>query len=339
MNGSMSFKRLLIFISVAFVCSLVFFVPARGEEAVASVEDREMLMGSTMRLTIDVPMPDDTATVTFPILQKAVKDKSSYIPLLNDSVELLTRHTVSKEKVGNRNSLRFNLYIQSFDSGYYRLPSFEFEVSGKPVRSNSVDFSVLPVKASANDTIDGFYDYVSPFEKIDTKSKDSDEEESLLVWWLVGAAIILAALIVYLYIRFKKTGTILPRPKPVAPNVEAVKRLRKLEQQHLPSRGRTKEYYTKLCDILRSYLHNQFDIRTFERTTSEILNDVSGIPAAATHEGILRHILEVGDFVKFAKVNPSDSDNTKCMNEAIDYVEASFREYKNEMRKEAKDDA
>lgn len=318
-------KNISGYIAATVLCLLTAF-PAKSEpivgEPTATLEDHEMLMGNLMKLTIAVPVENDSMKVEFPMLQEAQAQKRKYVPLLNDTVELLVKHTQSITDNEGRLYRQYNLQIQAFDSGRYELPPFELIVGGTPVKTNQVELSVIPVKAKADDKIDDFTGVSEPFE-VNPNPDELEEESSPLLWWLTVAALILLVIIAYLYSHYRKTGRILPHRKPVPIYQQALRKLRKLQEQNLPQKGKTKEYYTRLTNILRTYIYRQFGIKTIEKTTTEILYDIRNNESLAQYEGILKSIFETADFVKFAKVNPSVVENGRCLSDAERFVEAS----------------
>lgn len=333
MNHFANFKSMISRSTLLLLLSLFSMnLLAQGN---ALLENNELLMGKTVKLTVSVNLPSDTAKVEFPLLEAAIKDKRKFVPLLNDTIELLTSYTTSREKNGNVDVLKYNLQLQAFDSGRYELPPFELLVNGNPVETNRATLSVIPVKVKADDQIDGFQDIVEPFE-INPNPEDEQSDSSKLLSWLIPVAVAILALIIFLIIYYKKTGRILLISKPLQPYEIALNKLKKLHAQNLPQKGKVKEYYTRLTDILRGYLHRQFGIKTYEKTTSEILYQIKLDDELSHYEPVLKSILETADFVKFAKVKPSVVENGRCMTEAERFVNAS---HPKDERKEVKDDA
>ena len=83
-----------------------------------------------------------------------------------------------------------------------------------------------------------------------------------------------------------------------------------------------KEFYTRLTDALREYMHSRYGFNATDMTTGEIIenllrfNDKDAIKE-------LKEILEVADLVKFAKFRPSLNENDRNMLCAIDFVNAT----------------
>lgn len=322
--------RFLVISLCVFLCSAKAFPENISPQefkssAKASVSEPELLMGKTMPLTVTVSLPNDSAIVEFPILKEAARKNLKYVPLLNDSVELLVNCRTTLEKQGETMVMRYDMSLQSFDSGTYVLPPFDLTVNGVKVSTNPVKLSVLPVKVKADDKLDDFSNIAEPFDIMPDDVKDSlelEEASNALLWWLIAAAIAVLVLMVFLLIRYRKTGSILLR-KPLPPFIVALNKLKKLEQQKLLEKGKTKEYYTRLSDIVRIYLNRQFGIKTLEKTTTEILDSMAALPELAAYEEAVKRIFETSDFVKFAKVNPSETENRMCLETAEKFIENS----------------
>ena len=163
--------------------------------------------------------------------------------------------------------------------------------------------------------------------------------QEILIW--SGIALLLA-LLIWLGIRYwkkRKEGDRLPeiRRKPAEPaHVFALRELNTLKEQRLWQQGKVKEYYTRLTDILRTYLEYRYDIKALERTTAETL-------AALKETGfndnrltsILENILETGDLVKFAKYIPQPDVNESVLLDAYVFVNETKESWKKEEKKEA----
>ena len=323
-----------------FLLSLIILLCASSTawaQAVATLADDELLMGKTMPLRVVITLPADTSRVEFPLLQEALRQNKKYVSFVNDTIELLTKFSRAIENEGNGYAMRYDLTVQAFDSGRYEIPALDFLVDGKQIRSNPVSLSVIPVKVKADDKLDDFSSVAEPFE-INPYPEEMEEGAAALIWWIIAAAVLLllGALAFFL---FRRNGKFSLLPKAPAPYQVALDRLRKLRKQNLPQKGKTKEYYTRLTDILIYYLKKQFGIKTYEKTSTEILSQIEGDERLDDYLGVLKSIFETADFVKFAKVNPSEVENTRCLNDAYRFVEVSHPAETEEKKKGDRRDA
>ena len=145
------------------------------------------------------------------------------------------------------------------------------------------------------------------------------------------SVLILLALIcigggIYLYIKYFKRTPQQEEDKVVKipPHEKALDELNKLKEDKLWQAGQSKLYFTRLTDILREYLDSRFAINAMEMTSTEILKSLRANKETKLVEKNMKQILEVADFVKFAKMSPLPEDNESAMRNAINFVELTI---------------
>ena len=70
----------------------------------------------------------------------------------------------------------------------------------------------------------------------------------------------------------------------------------------------------------------QFEIHAMESTTTEFMEAFSmQYPTLTGLRETLEQLLMLADLVKFAKEDPSESENERHMNNAFDFVEKTYR--------------
>ena len=156
------------------------------------------------------------------------------------------------------------------------------------------------------------------------------------IWpYLAGAAALLAiaaALAFYVYKRRRRvpTGPPATDAPPAPPHVEALQRLRALEQVNLAERAAIQPFYVELSDTLRHYLARRIHVAAMEATTSELVGDLlrkGALPGALVER--LRGILTLSDFVKFADAEPPPDqgrDALKSSRNLVQDVEHALQE-------------
>ena len=107
---------------------------------------------------------------------------------------------------------------------------------------------------------------------------------------------------------------------------QAIKELDEIKQQKLWQQGRSKEYYTLITDTLRKYIEERFGINAMEMTSGEILDLIRKNSEAQSVYDNLRQILQLADFVKFAKMNPLPDENDLSMMNAYLFVNQTKEE-------------
>ena len=120
--------------------------------------------------------------------------------------------------------------------------------------------------------------------------------------------ILLAVAALFFLIRFlisnRKKRPVPAIAKPA--HVAAYEALEALRKKELPQRGRIKEYYYELSDIVRHYIEKRFNVRAPEMTTEEFLYALgSSDDLLKEHRDALNGFLHHCDLVKYAKYGPT----------------------------------
>lgn len=164
------------------------------------------------------------------------------------------------------------------------------------------------------------------------------------VWMYVAAAaaLLLLAALVLLYVWRRRRRADRParapsRP-PVPPDVEAYRRLRRLEQVDLTRNESVKPFYVELSGTLRHYLDRRLGVPALERTTGELIGELRrrDVPDMET-TGRLRNVLTQSDFVKFADARPPAGEGTSLIATArsiIDSIETALKPSEQELAAE-----
>ncbi len=269
---------------------------------------------TTLRLQV---VEDEGAKGTFPLLQP---NDRGYAGVCGDSVELRTSIQRDTTRLGSgRIQVDWQVPVQSFDSGAYRLPELAYVVGRDTVRTNRLSLKVVPVKATAEDQIAGLARPADPAGK----SFWDFLPDWLVDYWWIGLIAVMAALICFEEAIRRKPGVRIPGLAPKKepdPWEEAVSGLENLKAQKLWEQGQEKEYFTRLTDILRIYLQKRFGINAMEMTSRQIMMTLAADTELREKRGMVRQILDMADFVKFAKVRPLPDDNIAAWNNAMAFV-------------------
>lgn len=273
-------------------------------------------MGKMTRLNVEIDQ-EESFRGRFPLLNEI--RENGIIPLCGDSVELRLPEKIDTVKTDNGLKISFSLPVQSFDSGYYQLPAIAYVSGVDTFLSNKVSLKVLPVSGVTAET--PIADYANVAEPANKSVFDAVPDWILDFWWLILILLLAIAFGMWVYIRYRKTGYIIPpKPQPT-PYEEAISRLRELKEKKLWEQGMEKEYFTDLTDILRYYLYRRFGINAVEMTSRQILGALSTNKETKDKRQLIRQILDMADFVKFAKVRPLPADNIASYENALKFVE------------------
>lgn len=138
---------------------------------------------------------------------------------------------------------------------------------------------------------------------------------------LILLLIIAAGYFIYLYIKKRnRKPTQEEIIMAIPPKEYAISQLEKLKQENLIEKGQIKEYYDKLSDILRFYVSRVYQIDGMEKTTTELYHLLKNYAPADFNRDLKQYLITC-DFVKFAKVVPSEQDMQDDFVKAKGFVE------------------
>ena len=247
--------------------------------------------------------------------------KNVIVPIPNDTlmtgVEVLNIAKADTTVIdNNRLLIKQDILVTSFDSSLYLLPPFKVIEQTDTIYSNQVALKVstIPVNIDKPDEFNDIKDtWDPPFVLADYY---------LLIYGVLFACFLIC-LIGYILKRLRNRQSIIPfkKQEPKLPPFEmAMKELDEIKQQKLWQQGRNKEYYTLLTDTLRKYMVNRFGINAMEMTSGEILELIRLESEANSSYNSLKQILELADFVKFAKLHPLPDENELSLMNAYLFV-------------------
>ena len=290
------------------VLLLVFSVGSAISQNVvlnAGIDTFQMMIGEQTRIKLELSV-DTGYNVTMPEPGKEIMP----------GIELLEKKREVKSLDGRRRQYIDEYLITSFDSTLYSIPPFKVLVDSNEYLSNALALAVytVPIDTANLQNICG------PKEVWDVELTWEEYRDSVHLGIIV---LFLALALVWVVVRFVKNKPIIRivKIKPKLPShIAALNRIEDIKNEEaLRSDGNVKEYYTRLTDVLREYMHDRFGFNASEMTTGEILESLRSID---NNENIseLKEILQTADLVKFAKLHPTVNENNLNMSNAIEYV-------------------
>ncbi|MCG9912026.1 MAG: BatD family protein [Flavobacteriales bacterium] len=303
----------VIISSVLVLCVLGITSQAQNIQVSAGLDTNAIMIGQQFRLKLRVQHPAN-GVVVWPYLKDT----------LTKGVEIVdiekTDTTFSTDK--SQITYSAGYILTSFDSGVYAIPPIPFSFTRgrdtETVYSNLLNISVFRPEV---DTTQEIRDIKGPAEI------PFDWKEAL-PYVIGGFAVILFVVLMVWFIRrqiAKRKAARAQEPQEpiivIPPHEMAQKALQELREKQLWQRGKTKEYYTELTDILRIYIRDRFDVDAPEMVSEEIIRRLKFKPIAATQREVLASLLQLADMVKFAKLNPGTFENEECLNTALLFVE------------------
>ena len=251
--------------------------------------------------------------------------------VLSIKADGLTIDTIDKDRLKESNFGDFELLdIQSNQNGGVDLILSAFKAGKVELLSTDIYY-----------TIDNQYKFIKttalPIEiksVLDPQKPSQDIKDikgiiavpHSLSWYLkIVLIIILIALIIFFIIgyivkhkRYKPTKEEIILAIP--PREYAIQQLNELKNKNLVEKGHIKDYYDTLSDIFRYYVSRVYKVDGLEKTTKELFSLLKDKMDVENNRE-LRSFLVNCDFVKFAKVIPSQEDTQKDFEQAKNFIE------------------
>lgn len=237
---------------------------------------------------------------------------------LMQGVEVLNLSKADSSVIeNNRLVIKQDILVTSFDSSLYLLPPLKVIDGTDTVYSNQVALKVSTIPVNTD----------KPEEFNDIKNIWNPP----FVWadyypiiFGILLALFLICVVAYIIKRIRSKKSLIPFKKPepkLPPYEQAIKELDEIKQQKLWQQGRNKEYYTLITDALRKYIVDRFGVNAMEMTSGEILDILRKEKEASGVYNSLQQILQLSDYVKFAKMIPLPDENDRSMTGAYLFVE------------------
>ncbi len=282
----------------------------------ASIDSTSIMIGQQTRIRLEVA---------------AEKDRPLQLPVFADTimtgVEVLETSKIDTTDIGN-NRLQFKVdyLVTSFDSALYHIPAFRMISGADTIYSNQLGLKVSTYQVDTESK--QFYDIKDVIRPEFVLS-----DYLFLILMILGGLLLIAA-IVYIIIRLKNRKSLIPFKKEeplLPPHVRAINELDAIKSQKLWQQGRMKEFHSLVTDTLRKYIEERFGTAAMEMTSGEILDKIRKLSDADSVYDNLKQILQLADFVKFAKYHPLPDENELSLMNAYLFVNQTKVEEKVEV--------
>ncbi len=302
----------LILVLLAFGSNPAF---AQDIKVTARVDSNNIMIGDWLALRLEVQHKDNT-TVTWPSVPDSLQ-----------GIEIIKRGEIQTQKVGSDVLEKAEYIITSFDSGTVVVPPlpFYYSTSGDTTK-RLAETSPIPIFIHTVEV-----DTSKPIKDIKPPLTLSITFMELLPYILVLIGIgLLGWLFYYVWNKRRKGESLIPEAPKRPAHELAFEALRSLDSEHLWQRGKVKEYYSQLTDIVRTYIEGRYEVKAMEMVTDEILSSPE-ISSLSNHtRESLRELLVLSDFVKFAKLQPTQIENETSIGKATSFVELTWHEADNQ---------
>jgi hypothetical protein len=213
--------------------------------------------------------------------------------------------------------------VSTFDTGAYIIPPIILEYALAGADSLRQQLQAEPLEIYVRSLL--------PSEEGDLRALKPQAEmprnwRLLMLYIALGVGLLILIFGLIWYFRFRKKGEGLfskPAPPPRPPHEIALEELARLEAEKLFENGKPKEYYSRLSDILRTYLGGVYHFDAMESTTYEIVSHLSENGQASSHLSTLDNVLDLCDLAKFAKYESTPEESVSAIKDIYAFVEAT----------------
>jgi len=309
MNGEV--RHIISFKSMIIIMLFILYglhISAQNVEAYAKLDSTSIMIGDQIGLELGITVPESFA-VSLPFFQDTI----------TTNIEIIRKEPLDTTIIDEGILIKQLYTITSFDSGYFKLPDFEFlfhHEDDTVLYRTSASTLYLMVNTPVVDTS-------QPFKVIKGPVSEPYTFAEIFPWVLLGLIIIGLVVFLIWYIRKRKNNqaVFVRKPKPMLPpHLLAIQKLEELILAKVWQQGKLKVYYTELTDIVREYFDGRFDIDAMEMTSDEIIEALNGKQINNEAIGKIKSVLDLADLVKFAKAQPTPLENDLSLNHCLDVV-------------------
>jgi len=304
------FKKTLLLLAMSLV--LTTLQAQQNVNVKASIDSSELMIGEQTLYHIEVSGPASLRYIfpTFP--------GDSLIT----GLEILNRGKMDTVSINSeRIELKTDYLVTSFDTGLYYIPPVKILAGTDTIESN---FLGIKVSTYDVDTVKMKICDIKGVQQPPFVLSDYLLETCL---FLLLYALVLLFIWLYLKKKFPRLKGEAATPDILLPaHVVAIMELDRLKSEKIWKFGKNKKYYTELTGIVRKYIERRFQFNALEMTTDEILTLFKRDKSTQSVYQNLSQILQLADLVKFAKIEPLESENELSIINAYLFVNQTKQE-------------
>lgn len=265
----------------------------------AQTDTNRILIGEQLTLSLRAEVPKESE-FTWPVMADTIQ-----------GLEIVAAEKIDTNTKGQTWTILQNIRLTSFDSGYTAIPPLDLAVNGEKITSPAIAIEVAMPPLSEQQEM---YDIKEPLEP-------PFNWLALILW---AAGLLLLAALVFFLVRWlskrKKQEKLTPEQR-LSPYEYAQLQLKELEKEQLWQAGKTKEYYSRLTDILRLYLERQMHINAMESTADEVIRKVQALGLPSELNLKVAQLMHLSALVKYAKEKPGAPENERSLATVKDFLE------------------
>jgi hypothetical protein len=279
----------------------------------------------TVRLDIDKKELTIADRLNLTLTALVDEDYDVTLPGFGEKLEqfgIVDYHTSQPELTeNNRTRISRSYVLEPFLSGEYTIPAMKISFQKK----NSPDSALHEIETEAL-TVNVTSLLPENFEKLtlhDIKPPRNLPRSTTLWVWAGGLLLFFLAsgIAGFIIIRKRNLAGDQAMVQKISAHQQAFDELQALVSENLVEKGKIKEFYQKISDILRRYIENRFNLRAPEQTTEEFLSHIrTKNDFDDAHKTLLKNFLTHCDLVKFARHQPETEDIQKTFDSCKAFI-------------------
>jgi len=243
---------------------------------------------------------------------------------LSSKIEVLELISTDTSFIDNQKIISGKYLVTSFEKGFNVIPPLPVIFSSGEIIDTAYSLPlVLTVMAPAIDTS-------LAIKPIKPPVNTPISVKEVLPWVAItyGGILLLTLFIALIWIavkRKKEPGIFQVKPKEPA-HIVALRDLDRLKDEAPAEHNMVKTYYSRLTEIIRTYISDQYGLQALESITEEILMEFKLVNRENNKlNDMLKELLELADLVKFAKEDPLKTENEQHLNNAYSFVHETHK--------------
>lgn len=303
----MQLKSLKIILLTLLTASVALTSYGQNAHAKLSIDSTQLMIGEQTLLHIELSY-DKGNEVALP----------TFADTLQSLIEVIEVHKQDTSMLSDsRMQIKQDILITSYDEGLYHINPLPLTINGDTIYTNGVGLKVLTFPVDTADM------RIFDIKTVITPEFVWADYHPYLVLILTVLFLLVATLYAYQQWKNKKplfSSFIKEKPK-LPPHIVALDALERIKKEKIWVDGKEKEYFTQITDVLRVYIEDRFGVNALEMTTAEILIEMKRVDDATEVLENLKQVLELADFVKFAKWKPLDYENETSLMNSLFFVQ------------------
>lgn len=298
----MNLTDMRLFFIISVICLTQYSIMTDALQIVSQeIHRSDITVGDKVIYTITIVSDEDVSLNIVPLTAKS------------DTLEISPPEiTTIDESSSNQNEVIKEIVYQvfPFDVGENEIPPVYIACGNQTAKSKPMRFevrSVLPSDA----------------KKIRDIKSPVDIPKNWLAYSILGVVILIVlSSSLYFIKRYSSSqkSSIPQKSKPL-PHEIAHQRLAQIRKMKLIDKGLTKEYYSRISQVVRDYIGAKYEINALESTSYELMQSsvIQNLPK--TSREMLRELLRASDLVKFARYIPDKAEAHEFLKYARKFID------------------